>query len=232
MKTICIIPARGKSKGIPRKNLIELLGVPLIAYSIRAGLEANLIDKVFVSTEDDEIASVSEKYGANIIRHPENLSADEIPSFRVLEYDVEYLDAKNEKSDYIVVLRATSPLRTSKDTEEVVNKLIESGADSVISVTQIDRYHPYRMFYMDEDSLIRVTGAEGEFPMRRQNLPKVYMRNGAIYAARAPVIRAGSLWGHNIKAYIMPFERSLNINNFDDIKEAERYLVSSDIHDH
>ena len=206
-KIVGIIPARGGSKGIPRKNIKLLCGKPLIQYSIEAALKSQCLGDVYVSTEDKEIAALSEKLGAKIIARPAHLAGDTVSTFDVIKQVDEVLGS----SEIIVVLQPTSPLRTSQEIDEAVN-LLSPDVDTVVGVCEMKRY------------LWEVRGdtAQPRFEQRlpRQLMPAQYFENGAMYVTRSKVYRnhddklgMGISSTGKIKLYLMPDHHSYEIDN-------------------
>lgn len=222
-----LIPARGGSKGLPGKNVRLLGGKPLIAHIIRAALGADVLERVFVSTDSEEIAAVARGCGAETILHSAALSSDTSSSFGVVENAARIFSSQEQPPDIIVMMRPTSPLCLSSDIDAAVRMLAEHpGADSVVSVTKADS-HPYRAYTIDlQGELVHFDerSPERDFPLQRQALSDTYVRNGAIYATRLLVILGGSLWGKHSLPYIMPKERSVNINDDVDFLLAETLM--------
>jgi CMP-N-acetylneuraminic acid synthetase len=216
-KNIAIIPARGGSKRIPKKNVTDFLGKPIIAYSIEMAISCKLFNKVIVSTDDDEIAAHAEHCGVEVpFRRPKEISDDNALTIDVV---LHALNALGEEFDAVMVLQPTSPLRTASDIDACLKMLSESSADSVISVVNVGGHHPARMKFIESGFLIDPPFAEEYQP--RQNLRSVFIRNGAIYLTRVSVLRSRSFEGKNCLAYEMPSERSVNIDTFTDLKIAE-----------
>lgn len=225
LKVLGLIPARGGSKTIPRKNVIMLNGVPLIAYSIRAALQSYFVNRVIVSTEDNEIAELSRLFGAEApFLRPLALAQDDIPSIQVVRHALDYLkENEHYYPDVIVLLQPTSPLRKPSDIDEAVQKLIQTGCDSVVSISQVAQ-HPYWMYVLDGDKIKRFIETD-VIPLRRQDLPPVYFLNGAVYATRPAVIyHHGSLLGKDTRAILMPQERAVDIDEPVDLALAELLL--------
>lgn len=212
--TIAIIPVRGGSKGTPRKNIKPLAGKPLLWYVVQAAKGAKLIDLIVVSTEDEEIAAVAKTLDVEVLRHPSFLSTDASPSFGVIQWAVSELESRGTNAKISVLLRATSPFCNSSDIDAAVRLLqSNSWADSVVSVSLALGVHPIKLKRLSSDGrLIDAFGDEGGTPTRRQDLEPLYQRNAAIYVSRPELIRNGRLWGPSCLAYVMPEERSLNIN--------------------
>ena len=223
LSVVGIIPARGGSKGIPRKNLHDVAGKPLIAYTIEAAKKSRLLTRVIVSTDDEEIAGVAKYYGAEIpVLRPKELAHDSSPTIRAIRHMVGHIEEQGGKVDVAVTLQPTSPLRDARDIDGTVKALFDTGADSVISVTEA-KHSPYLMFTLKGDKLVPFFGEETK--IRRQDLPKVYSLNGAIYATQRDTLMEGnSLYGKDIRAYVMPEERSLDVDTLLDLRIMDLLL--------
>ncbi len=210
-----IVPARGGSKGIHRKNLRLLEGRPLIAYAIQAGLESRLVDRVVVSTEDPEIADMARSLGADVpFFRPAELAADETPTLPVLQHAIRHLrEREGYEREVAVLLQPTAPLTTARHVDEALELLAETGADAVVSVAEIPRhYHPAWAFRLSQGCLVPYLQGES-LPTRRQALEPLYSRNGSIYATRTAVVLAGSLYGADTRAYLMDPLESANVDS-------------------
>ena len=218
-----IIPARSGSKGIPRKNIRLVAGRPLIAYTIDAAQGSQVLAHFVTSTDDAEIAVVAESYGSPVLMRPLALAADGTPMVPVVKHTLAMLEPTGDRYDYVVVLQPTTPLRTSGDIDAALSLLVETGADSVISVYQVADHHPARMYRLVDG---RLQPYELEPPDRlRQGLPPVFHRNGAIYACRRDLIAEQStLIGADTRPYVMPRERSINIDDELDLAFADFLL--------
>ena len=190
MRVLALIPARGGSKGVPRKNIRLLGGKPLIWHSIDVARRSALVSDVVVSTEDDEIAAVAEQCGADILRRPPELARDETPMAEVVRH---VLNERGGANDTLLLLQPTSPLRLPEDLDGALKMFDDPAIRSVISVCNVEEHHPYRMYHLEQGRLAAL------FPKHlvgnRQDLPAVYQRNGAIYACRIGLFNeTGSLW--------------------------------------
>ena len=229
---LAVIPARGGSKGVLRKNVRLLGGKPLIAYTIETAVAArHLFHRIIVSTDDAEIAEVARGYGAEApFLRPAALSGDRVPMLPVLQHAVRFVEAQDELVlDWVCLLQPTAPLRTVHDLEEAV-RLGQAGAcDSVISVVQVFAVHPILMKRIDGGYLEPYCIEEKEGTRRQDYDPPAYMRNGAIYLTRRDVLmEQDSIWGHRIRPYPMPPERSAGVDNELDLKLVEWLLESRD----
>lgn len=218
-----IIPARGGSTGLHRKNLRLLAGKPLIWHTVKSALSTSSLNFIVVSTEDDDIANYVSTLNVEVLRHPPELSTDSSPTFPVIQWVLNRLRRLGRNPDICVVLRATSPLRTYKDIDTVVDLLMKDDAiDSVVSVGPAIGIHPVRLKrILPDGKLVDAFEPEGSYPKQRQSFELLYLRNGAIYASRSSIIEDGRLWGPNCLAYVMPEERSININTEFQFKVAE-----------
>ena len=224
LNVLGIIPARGGSKGVVRKNVRLLAGKPLIGYAIDAALESRRLTSFVTSTDDAEIADVAKSCGSPVIMRPAHLAADDTPMTPVLESVVKAVEQDGERVDVIVLLQPTAPLRIAADVDGVVDLLISSRAETIISVYQVEDHHPSRMYTLRDDRLIPFVKGEPK-NMLRQSLPAVYHRNGALYACwRSLVMDKQTLVGTDICPYIMPAERSANIDSEFDLEYLDFVL--------
>ena len=238
MRVLGIITARGGSKGIPGKNLKLLGDRPLIDYTIDAANDTPL-DRLILSTEDAKIAAVARELGCEVpFMRPAELARDETPHLPVILHAVQWLrDRENYVADVVLTLQPTSPLRSAADIAAALRMLELSGADSVVSVNEVPPHaHPMRMLHVDADGSAKlfVTGEPVRNRInRRQDLPKAWVMNGAVYACRTDVLLGAnpSLYGDRVVAYPMPIERSISIDTPEDWAEAERALANQP-HDH
>lgn len=223
MRILGIIPARGGSKAIPRKNLVMLGGKPLLAWTCDAAKKSKL-DRIIVSTDNEEIARVAVSYGVDVpFLRPAELSED---SSATIDAVVHALKAIDEEFDAVMVLQPTSPFRTTQDIDECLALLEQSAADSVISVVDVGGYHPARMKYLDGGRLVDPPFAELRENQPRQELVPMYIRNGAVYLTRTETLLKGSFKGADCIAYVMPADRSVNIDEPIDMIVAEAILSS------
>jgi CMP-N-acetylneuraminic acid synthetase len=217
MRVLAIIPARGGSKGVPRKNIKLLGGKPLIAYSIEAARQSTRIDLSLVSTDDREISEVARSFEIEVLPRPPEFAEDTTPMPDVIRH---VLKERGSGFDILVLLQPTCPQRTGEDIDNAL-KLFEDGqVQSVISVYKVEDHHPARMYKIENNRL------EPLFPDliggRRQDLPPIYHRNGAIYACRVEHFnRTSSLWDEHPAPFVMPRDRSINIDDPLDFEIAE-----------
>lgn len=226
-KVLGVIPARGGSKSVPRKNLAPLNGKPMLAWTIQAAQESRLLTHFVVSSEDQEIIRVAQQYGAlaPFVR-PAEFATDEAPSLPVVQHAVREMEQRNGITyDFVVLLQATSPLRNGADIDSALEKLIHTGADSVISVVRVAHHHPARMRFIQDDLLVQLPMGEAREMQRRQDLPPVYIRNGAIFATRRNVVmEQNSMLGKISRPYVMPESRSANVDTKFDFLVVEEMM--------
>ncbi len=222
---IAIIPARGGSKGLPGKNIKDLNGKPLIAYTIEAALKSKCIDDIILSTDDENIQFIATEYGARspFLRPPE-LATDDALATDTYIYTIETMEEMtNTAIEDFMVLQPTSPLRTAQDIDSAYQLFRNHNADSVISYTE--EVHPITWHkYLEEDG--RILNIFDDKMVNRQALRKSYYPNGAIYIFKTSLIRKRQFYTHNSFAYLMPRERAVDIDMIDDFKFAE-YLMSN-----
>jgi CMP-N-acetylneuraminic acid synthetase len=227
-RILAVVPARGGSKSVPKKNIAPLANKPLIAYTLESARQSKRLTQTIVSTDCADIAEVVRSLGGDVpFMRPENLSGDMALSLPVIQHAVMHMETANKKKfDFVVMLQPTSPFRTAGDIDECINLLIESGADSAISVVNVGANHPLRMKRVVATNHLVNYVDQGMEDMRpRQSLPPVYIRNGAIYAARRETLMEhNSFVGDDCRAYIMPKDRSINIDTEDDLIIAEHYI--------
>lgn len=214
---LAIIPARGGSKRLPRKNVLDLCGKPLIAWSIEAALKSKYIHKVVVSSDDDEILEISKKFGAETIKRPDELASDTATTFDAIKHTIDNF----EKYDYIVLLQPTSPLRDEKHIDKAIEFLENKNADAVVSVCEIE-HSPLWSNTLPPDGKMNNFLRDEILNKRSQDLDKYYRLNGAIYiCATAKLLEEKSFFlKDNIFAYVMDRESSVDIDEEIDFKMA------------
>jgi CMP-N,N'-diacetyllegionaminic acid synthase len=213
MKILGIIPARGGSKGVPDKNIKPLAGKPLIAYTIHAANQSKL-DRVIVSTDSNKIAEVAQQYEVDVpFLRPAELGTDNAKAIPVIQHALQFLSKKGEEYDAVMMLQPTTPFRRTEDINEAIDILKRTGADSVISVVNVEGHHPARMKYLGDDGrLIDPPFCEAYENQPRQELEPMYLRNGAIYLTRKEILLQNSFKGKDCRAQIMAQEYSVNID--------------------
>jgi CMP-N-acetylneuraminic acid synthetase len=231
MKNIlAVIPARGGSKGIPRKNIAKIGGRPLIGYTIQSALQVDRINNVIVSTEDEEISAISKELGAQVpFIRPDNLATDWAESAPVIIDALNRMEKlSNIKYDAVLMLQPTSPLRTSKHIDKALDLFFSQKCDSVVSIVSVGGTHPFRMKRLVGNQLINYID-QGFWDMSpRQKLPPVYIRNGAIYLIKRDVlIKEEQLIGRKCLGMLMSDKESVNIDSSLDLKLVKLLLEES-----
>ncbi len=225
---LCIIPARAGSKGLPGKNIKNLHGKPLIAYTIEQAKNSKYIDRVIVSTESLDIADISRKYGAEVpFRRPAKLATDKSNIMDVLIHAIAWMK-KKERADFdiVVLLHVTSPLRTSKDIDKCIEILVKKQADNVFSVTEAHRNPYFNMVEINKDGKVGLV-KKGRF-INRQAIPKVFDMNASIYVWWKDILmKKKSSFLKNSRIYVMPKEKSVDIDDYLDFKIAEMFLIEN-----
>jgi CMP-N-acetylneuraminic acid synthetase len=224
-KILAVIPARGGSKGVLRKNVRPVCGKPLIAYTIETARKAqDMFYRFIVSTEDAEIADVARRYGGEVpFLRPTELAGDRVPMLPVLQHAVRFVEEQdNVRVAWLCLLQPTEPFRTVEDICNALRLAYEGGCDSVISVTRVFAVHPILMKRIVDGRLLAYCVEEREGTRRQDYDPPAYIRNGAIYLTRRDVLmEKGSIWGDVSRPYIMPAERSVSIDSEIDLKLAD-----------
>lgn len=207
MRCCAIIPARGGSKGIPRKNIRPLAGKPLVAYSIASSLDASLIDRTIVSTDDEEIAHVARQYGAEVVMRPSELATDKAITELAMMHAVEQLERDGWAVDIVVLLQPTSPLRPGNVVDKCIEKLLDEKADSLLTVCAAHHF-----FWEREGGKVRALYDYECRPMR-QDMNPMYEENGNVYVTRRNILMDNrNRLGGNIEMYVMEPEDSIQID--------------------
>lgn len=220
-KILGIIPARGGSKGIKNKNIIDIKGKPLISWTIEAAHKSSVINKTIVSSDSEDIISVARKLGCDAIKRPPNLANDDTPSIDVVLHALELCKG----FDYIILLQPTSPLRDYKEIDQAYSKMINLKAESCVSLCAVDK-SPYWMYQVDKTSyrLTNVMSKNNKY-LRRQDTPEVHILNGAIYISEVSLIlKTKKLVSDKTIGYIMPQYKSIDIDSIKDLNYFKSLL--------
>ena len=226
---LALITARGGSKGLPGKNVKLLNGKPLIAYTIKAAIDAKCFDKIVVSTDDENIAKVAEQYGAEVpYLRPAHLANDTAKSIDVVLDIINFYDREGYQFERLFLLQPTSPLRTPKDIQNVMN-LMREGVESVVAVKEAPS-HPGTYFKMDNQQ-IPLSSIRAFANVNRQELGSYYKINGAAYCIDWNFLKVKkTLYGNNTLGYVMPKERSIDIDDEIDFQLAELLIKNLALH--
>lgn len=226
MRVLGLIPARGGSKGIPRKNIRPLGGKPLIAWTIEAARRSRLLNRVILSTEDEEIARIGREWGVEApFLRPAELAQDETPTLPVVLHALDWLEERGDRYDAVCLLQPTSPLRKPEWIDACVDLLAERQADSVVTVCRIpEEHHPWWALEQTPDGWLRFCAGD-KAPSRRQELPPAFHREGSVYVVRTRVLRdERSLYGVRLAAYLVSENDTVNLDRETDWQRAERML--------
>ena len=217
---LALIPARGGSKGIPRKNIVPFMGKPLIAWTIKAARESKYIDRVVLSSDDQAICEIATNEGCEVpFLRPAHLANDASSSMDVVFDALERLP----RFDFIVLLQPTSPLRVSNDVDGCLEKLMKSSAPSCVAVTDV-KEHPFLVYKKNNSERLKpYCDAHTKEYLRRQDLPDAFKLNGAVYAAKVEWLKEnGTFLSDETVGFHMPLNRSVDIDTLEDLELAER----------
>jgi N-acylneuraminate cytidylyltransferase len=222
-----IIPARGGSKGLPRKNLREVKGKPLIAWAIEQGQKSAYIDRLILSSEDEEIIRVARVHGCDVpFRRPAELAQDSTPGIDPVLHALTEVPGY----DYVVLLQPTSPLRTTQDIDGCIEMCVRTSSPACVSVTKCQQ-HPFLMYYADAAGRLKPVLSEASGFYRRQDYPHVFLLNGAVYIAETGwLLKNKSFVADSTLGYEMPPERSVDIDSEADLRTVSGIVKpSSDV---
>lgn len=232
MKILAIIPARGGSKRLPRKNIISLEGKPLIAWTIEETKKSKYITDIIVSTDDEEIAKIAKEYNVSVpFIRPDYLSNDKATSYDVVIHAIDFLRLnKNMLYDYVILLQPTSPLRTVEDIDGAIEMLISRRADSIISMCECEHPPIWSNTLPNDLSIINFDKKEYK-NLRSQDIPQYFRYNGAIYLTKISKLieEKDFIFDSNSYAYIMPQSRSIDIDNKLDLLFCKTIIKEKDV---
>ncbi len=222
MKNLAIIPARGKSKRIPKKNITNLLGKPMLYYTIDAAKRSKLFDKILVSTDNEEIGKIARKYDVDVHMRPKKLRNYNTTTMSIFLNIIEEMEKKNEIYDNIFILLPTSPLRTSEDIKKAFNKFLKNNANALMAVTKFT-YSPFWALRKKNGYLKPIWKKFCLLPSQKH--PEVFVDNGAIYIFKWNVLKKEkTYYCSRLIGYFMPRERSIDVDEPMDFKLAEFLL--------
>lgn len=227
MNILGLIPARGGSKAIPKKNIVLLAEKPLLAYTCEAALDSQRLTRVLLDTDDQEIAEAGRACGVEVpFMRPRNLAADDTPILPVIQHALERLkEQQNFLVDVLVLLQPTSPLRKAEHIDSAVDLLLDSNADTVVSVVTVPHnFNPDSVMHLGEGGYLTPFEV-GTMILRRQDKPRVYARNGpAVLVIRRETLEQNTLYGEKTLPYEMDAASSVDIDSLDDLALAEFWL--------
>lgn len=229
-KILAVIPARLGSKRVPKKNIKILAGEPLIAYTIKSALKSKLLDRIIVSTNDKKIAEIAKKYGAEVpFLRPFSLAKDETQTLPAIQHAVSYLKkSEGYIMDIIVVIQPTSPLVIAQDIDDAIKKMINKNTNSCITVCEVSE-RPEWMYFVKNDKFKPLLKPVLNKKQQKQDLPKIYIANGAVYATKRDALMKDNkiVDKNNLTTLIMPRERSIDIDEPIDFKIAEALIKNN-----
>lgn len=230
MNVLAVTLARAGSKGVPHKHTRILGDKSVLGWTIEAVQKSELVTRYAVSSDDEAVLGIARCYGVMAIERPTELAQDDTPTLPALQHAVDFMEQFDGcRYDIIVEVRATSPFKTSSDIDNAITTLENYGADSVIGVTQLDDHHPSRAKWIDDKGYIRDFIAEPRSGRRQDCHPTAYIRNGTLYVLWRDVLMGDNprLFGHDKSmAYIMPAERSINIDTEMDWKLCQFMITN------
>ena len=222
-----VIPARGGSKGLPRKNIRVLAGKPLLAYTAEAALAARRLTRVVLTTDDEEIAEVGRQWGIEVpFLRPAELAEDDTPTLPVVQHAVRWLEQRGDSFDSVCLLQPTNPLRRAEHIDACIELLESSGADAVVTVLPVPAEHnPHWVYFRNPEGILKLSTGEPAPIGRRQDLQPAFHREGSVYVTRRRVlIEQNSLYGERLVGFLMDPAESVNIDSPADLDRAERLL--------
>ncbi len=221
---LAIIPARGGSKGLPGKNIAPLGGKPLIAWTIKAALAAKYVTDCIVTSDDDEILHIATESGSDILKRPAKLATDQSSSESAITHALLEMQKQGKEYDYMILLQPTSPFRDQKDINAAFTQMIDKNATAAISVNETDN-KILKAFKENDTGHIEGIGGNDYPFMRRQDLPRTYMSNGAIYIIKVDeFLKNKKLITNNTVAYKMSAEKSHDIDTAEDLVNAQKMI--------
>ncbi|MEC3907346.1 acylneuraminate cytidylyltransferase family protein [Tamlana sp. 2201CG12-4] len=232
MKILGLIPARGGSKSIPKKNIKILNGKPLIQYTVEAASDSKKLERFILSSDDEAIIKVAKQLNVEVpFVRPKHLAEDTSPTLGVIQHALRFYEEQHIHFDAVCLLQVTSPFKTGAFIDKAIEKFITSGCDALVSVQKVpDEYNPHWTFKETIDGHLKlVTGEEHIIP-RRQDLPEIYHRDGLIYITKTNVLlEQNSLYGSKLTYIKSPSDYTINIDTIEDWKQAELFLKSKNI---
>lgn len=227
LRVLGVVPARGGSKGVPRKNIRLLGGKPLLQYTAEAALESRALARVVLSTDDAEIAEVGRRCGLEVpFLRPVDLALDSTPTLPVIQHATRFLEAAGDRFDAICILQPTTPLRRASYIDACIDRLEQSGADAVVTLVPVPVEHnPHWVYFEREDGRIELSTGEKVPIARRQELPPAYRREGSVYVTRRDlVMERGTIFGDRVMGVVLDPSACVDINTPDEWAKAERML--------
>lgn len=223
MRVLGLVPARGGSKGVPRKNLHTVCGKPLLQYTAQAALAARLLSDVVLSTDDTEIAELGRRCGMTVpFMRPPELARDETPMLPVIQHAMRWMEDHGQFFDAVCLLQPTNPLRQPKDIDACIELLDANDADTVMTILPVPlEYNPHWVYFQNQNGALQLSTGEINPIARRQELQPAFHREGSVYVTRRDIVLNGnSLYGPRLLGYPMDARRSVNIDTPHDLERA------------
>lgn len=222
-KILAIIPARGGSKGVAFKNIKLLAGKPLLNYTIESAQQSQLIDRLILSSEDDNIIEVAKKSGVEIpFKRPDHLAGDNSSSLEVVQHAINFYEKKNLYFDAVLLLQPTTPFREKGFIDKTIEKFLKGNYDALVSVRTVPhQYNPHWVLEPDKNDYLKISTGDDKMIKRRQDLPKAFFRDGSIYITKTEIIKKGSLYGKALGYIQSESDIYINIDTVKDWEKAE-----------
>lgn len=231
MKLLGLIPARGGSKGVPRKNIKLLGGYPLIWFTFQTAKMADIFTNIILSTDDPEIAEVAKSIGYEVpFLRPDYLSTDETKSIDVVNHCLDFMSKKGTNYDAVILLQPTSPFREKGIINKALDIFVKTGSDSLVSVKKVpNQFNPHWVFQANENNFLTIATGESELISRRQDLPDAFYRDGQIYITSTEILmKRKTFIGSKLSYLLNEYEgANINIDNLNDWNAAEHYLLTN-----
>ncbi|RRO22858.1 acylneuraminate cytidylyltransferase family protein [Flavobacteriaceae bacterium 14752] len=229
LRTLAIIPARGGSKGVPRKNIKTLGEKPLLAYTVESAKHSKFINRLILSSEDDEIIKVAKNLNLEVpFKRPESLAKDQSGSIGVVQHAIEFFENQGEFFDAVILLQVTSPFREPNFIDKAIQKFKTSNSDALVSVLPVPHeYNPHWVFKPDSKGYLQIATGESQIIKRRQDLPEAYFRDGSIYITKTKFIKQGSFFGEKLSFIKSDPATYVNIDTLEDWRKAENILITN-----
>jgi N-acylneuraminate cytidylyltransferase/CMP-N,N'-diacetyllegionaminic acid synthase len=226
-KFLCIVPARQGSKGIKNKNIVKLNKLPLLAWTIKSAKKSKYIKEIIVSTDSKKIANIAKKYGGKIpFLRPKKYSTDKASSFDVLKHAINFFKSKKINYDYVVMLEPTSPLRSHKDIDFCLKKVLKDKIDTIVGVSKVVDQHPLFLYSINKKNiLVPYVKQKKKLYIRRQDINPLYYLEGSVYVSKISTLLKEKTWYHKkTQPYIVDQWKALEIDDTQDLQLAEFYI--------
>ncbi len=231
MEILGLIPARGGSKSVPRKNIKKLNGKPLLEYTVEAAKESKKLAHLILSSDEKDIINIAKELKVDVpFVRPTHLAEDTSPTLGVIQHALRFYKEKEINFDAVCLLQVTSPFKTGKFIDDAIDKFVNTGCDALVSVQKVpDEYNPHWVFKENPEGQLELVTGEKNIISRRQDLPDMYHRDGLIYITKTSVLlEQNSLYGNKLAYIKSPYVSTINIDTVEDWKKAEAFLNSEE----